>query len=53
MKFTDYTLSRSVWFNSYRIDSPAHKVARDLIKRAIERDSEGYGKLLNIVRRYE
>jgi|SanBayMetagenome_1026888.scaffolds.fasta_scaffold239556_2 hypothetical protein len=54
MKFTDYILTRTVWFSSLcKTDYLAHKVARDLINYRANGDSDGIANLLNIVRRYE
>lgn len=54
MKFTDYILTRTVWFSSLGDrDYLAHKVARDLIKYRASGDASGVANLLNIVRRYE
>jgi hypothetical protein len=55
MKFTDYILERSVWFNSCvsGIDSLAHTVARDLLWSRSKEYNDRYNNLLRIVRRYE
>lgn len=54
MKFTDYILCPNVWFSSSdRLDCLAHRVARDLITRAVSRDQEGTENLLKLTRRYE
>ena len=45
----DITMTRSLWFSSFRTDALAHTVARELINRT-KYDHE---KLLWIVRRYE
>lgn len=49
----NYILTRSIWFSSFKTDTLAHRVARDLIKYRVNGNAEGIKNLLNIVRRYE